>query len=118
MVSKKGRKKMFSTSRKISCPLGRMSCFSQNCFLLIPIMVSSSSKIALTKNTVSTRQKISSFFENRFPPIPVMVSTSQKYLRSKFPQDRILDFNDPSFRLVKTDFLASGNVFFCSEFFL
>ena len=36
-------------SRKLSSPLGRMSLFSQNCFLLIPIMVSASSEIGLTK---------------------------------------------------------------------
>ena len=47
-VSEKWREKMFSTSRKITCPLARMSSFSQNCFPLIPIMVSTSSE-ALTK---------------------------------------------------------------------
>ena len=40
---------MFSINRKINCPLARMSSLSQNCFLLIPIMVSASSEIALTK---------------------------------------------------------------------
>ena len=65
MVSKKWRKKMFSNNQKINCPLARMRSFSQNRFLLIPITVSTSSKIALTKkNTFSTRRKISSFFEN------------------------------------------------------
>ena len=38
--SEKWTKKMISTSPKNSCPLARMSSFSQNCFLLIPIMVS------------------------------------------------------------------------------
>ena len=38
---------MVSTSRNISCPLAIMSSFSQNCLLLIPIMVSSSSEISL-----------------------------------------------------------------------
>ena len=42
-------KKMISTNQKISCPLARMSPFSQNCFFLIPIMVSTSSAIALAK---------------------------------------------------------------------
>ena len=65
IVSKKWRKKMFFNSQKINCPLARMKSFSQNRFLLIPITVSTSSKIALTKkNTFSTRQKTSSFFEN------------------------------------------------------
>ena len=48
-VSKKIEKKVISTSLKVRCPLAIMSSFSQNCFLLIPIMVSSSSEIALTK---------------------------------------------------------------------
>ena len=45
----KMEKKMVSTSRKISCPLARMSSFSQNCFFFIPKMVSTTSEIALTK---------------------------------------------------------------------
>ena len=40
---------MISTSQKVSCTLAIMSCFSQNCFFLIPTMVSTSSKIVLTK---------------------------------------------------------------------
>ena len=40
---------MFFNSQKINCPLARMKSFSQNRFLLIPITVSTSSKIALTK---------------------------------------------------------------------
>ena len=40
---------MFFATQKISCPLARISSFFQNYFLLIPIMVSTSSKIALTK---------------------------------------------------------------------
>ena len=42
-------KKMFCTAQKISCPLTRITSFFQNYFLLIPIMVSTSSKIVLTK---------------------------------------------------------------------
>ena len=38
--SLKNGKKMISTSQKNSYPLARMSSLSQNCFLLIPIMVS------------------------------------------------------------------------------
>ena len=50
---------MVSTSQKISCSVARISSSFENCFLQISIMVSTSSKIALTKkNTVSTRQKI------------------------------------------------------------
>ena len=50
---------MVSTSQKISCSVARISSSFENCFLQIPIMVSTSSKIVLTKkNTVSTRQKI------------------------------------------------------------
>ena len=45
----KMEKKVMPDSQKLSCPLGRMSLFSQNCFLLIPIMVSASSEIGLTK---------------------------------------------------------------------
>ena len=47
--SVKWREKIVCTSWKISFPLARMSFFSQNCFFLIPVMVSTSSKIALTK---------------------------------------------------------------------
>ena len=46
----KRRKKNISTSQKINCPLARMSFFSQNCLLHIPIMVSTNNEIALTKN--------------------------------------------------------------------
>ena len=51
-------KNTVSTSQKISCPPGRISSFFENYFPLIPIMASTSRKIALIKNTVSTRQKI------------------------------------------------------------
>ena len=47
-------------------------------FLLIPVMVSTNSEIALNKKYCFTRQKMSSFFETCFPLIPIMVSTSQK----------------------------------------
>ena len=47
-ISEKWRK-IISTGRKSSFPPARISCFFQNCFLLIPIMVSTSSKIVLTK---------------------------------------------------------------------
>ena len=40
---------MFFATKKISCTLARISSFFQNYFPLIPIMVSTSSKIALTK---------------------------------------------------------------------
>ena len=38
-------KKMVSTSQNISPPLARISYFFENCFPLIPIMVSASIKI-------------------------------------------------------------------------
>ena len=47
-ISEKWRK-IISTGRKSSFPPARISCFFQNCFLLIPIMISTSSKIVLTK---------------------------------------------------------------------
>ena len=40
-VSEKWRKKMISFSQKVSCPLAIMRSFSQNCFLLIPIILAS-----------------------------------------------------------------------------
>ena len=49
---KKKKKKIVPTSQKISCLLARISCFSENCFFLIPITFSTSSKIALTKKTL------------------------------------------------------------------
>ena len=48
---------MFFTTEKISCTLARISSFFQNYFPLIPIMVSTSSKIALTKKTALTSKK-------------------------------------------------------------
>ena len=42
-------KTVFFTTQKISCPLTRITSFFQNYFLLISIMVSTSSKIVLTK---------------------------------------------------------------------
>ena len=48
-LRKMEKKTMVFTSRKINCPLARISSFSQNCFLFIQIMVSTSSEIALTK---------------------------------------------------------------------
>ena len=58
-VSEKWRKRMVSTSREISFPLAKIRSFFENCFLLIPIMVSTRRKIALTKRyAVSFRQKI------------------------------------------------------------
>ena len=42
-------KKKIPTSQKNSCPLARMSSFSQNCFLLIPIMVSTQRKFTNQK---------------------------------------------------------------------
>ena len=47
--SLKNEEKLVSTSQKISCPLARINSFFENCFFLIPIMFSTSSKIALTK---------------------------------------------------------------------
>ena len=50
--------KMVCTSHKISYLLGKMSSFFKNYFLLIPLMVFASRKIALSKkNTVSVRKK-------------------------------------------------------------
>ena len=51
-------KKMVSNSPEISCPIARISFSFENCFLLIPIMVSTSRKIALIKKAVFTRQKL------------------------------------------------------------
>ena len=45
----KNEEKMISTSQHIRFPLARMSSFFQNRFLLIPMMVSTSSEIALIK---------------------------------------------------------------------
>ena len=45
----KNAKTMFSATQKISCLLARISSFFQNYFLLIQEMVSTSSKIVLTK---------------------------------------------------------------------
>ena len=46
-LRKMERKKMFCTIQKISFPPARMSSFSKNYFRLIPVMVSTSSEIAL-----------------------------------------------------------------------
>ena len=43
------KKKLVSTSQKISCPLARINSLFENCLFLIPIMFSTSSIIALTK---------------------------------------------------------------------
>ena len=48
-LSEKWREKIVSTSQKIICPIERMRSFYENCFLVIPILVSTSCKIALTK---------------------------------------------------------------------
>ena len=45
-------KTMFFTTQKISCPLIRITSFFKNYFLLISIMVSTSSKIVLTKKKI------------------------------------------------------------------
>ena len=46
------REKMVSATQKISCPLAIISCFFENCFLPIPIMASTSRKIALIKKAL------------------------------------------------------------------
>ena len=52
-VSEKWKKnKKVPTSQKISCLLARISSFLENCFFLIPVTFSTSSKIALTKKTL------------------------------------------------------------------
>ena len=51
-------KKMVFISQKISCPLATISS-SLDCLLLIPIMVSTSSQIALTKKILFPLSRIS-----------------------------------------------------------
>ena len=46
---RKMEKKMVSTSQKINCSFARMSCFIENYFLIIKVMLSNRNKIALTK---------------------------------------------------------------------
>ena len=64
--------------------------------------------------------RISSFFENCFPLIPRMASTAKNSSDQNTVSTRqnIGFQRNPLFRLVETDFLASGNVFFCAEFLL
>ena len=57
----KNGKKMISTGRKISFPPARISSFFQNYFYLILIIVSTSSKIALTKKILFPRGTRSCF---------------------------------------------------------
>ena len=52
-------KKLISTNQKVSCPLARMSSFSQNCFLLIP---KNSKKIGVHQ------QEYGSSLKNCLPP--------------------------------------------------
>ena len=75
-ASKKWKEKMVSTSQKISCPVARISSFL-DCLLLIPIMVSTSSKIALTKKILFPLSR-KSFCTSRFKDIKKYVSTIQK----------------------------------------
>ena len=73
---------MVSTSQKTSCPLARISSFFENCFPLIPIMASTSRKIALIKKTpfplgiksVSTSQ-MKDLLKNAFPLYEKVTST-------------------------------------------
>ena len=66
-------KKMVSNRRKISYPLARIRFFLENCFSLIPIMVSTSRKIALIKKLFSLHKKsvstsrVLDFLKNTFP---------------------------------------------------
>ena len=112
---------MVFTSWRISCPLARMSCYSQNCFLIIPIMASTSSEIALTKKYCFHQTKNKLFLWKLFSGnssdgfhLPKIV-----LIKTQFPQDRILYFNEILHSdLVEMDFLATGKVFFCSEILL
>ena len=70
-LRKMERKKMFCTIQKISFPPARMSSFSKNYFRLIPMMVSTSSEIALfplgrriLKNTFPLYGKAASTLKN------------------------------------------------------
>ena len=71
--SLKNGEKMISTSQRNSCPVARMSCFSQNCFLFILIMVSTQWN--------STDQKIQfplgkwRILKSRFPLYGITAST-------------------------------------------
>ena len=95
------QKKMACPSRKTSCPLARMSSFFENCFLVILIMVSTSSKMALTKEIlfpqgrksvctirikdyekyVSTIRKSCFRFKKFLKKSPKLVSTSKNMVR-------------------------------------
>ena len=69
-------KKMVFTSQKISCPLARISPFL-DCLLLISIMVSTSSKIALTKKILFPLNR-KSVCTSRMKDIQKYVSTTRK----------------------------------------
>ena len=69
-------KKMVFTSQKISCPLARINPFL-DCLLLISIMVSTSSKIALTKKILFPLNR-KSVCTRRMKDIQKYVSTTRK----------------------------------------
>ena len=72
----KMEKKMVFTSQKISCPLATISSFL-DCLLLFPIMVATSSQIALTKKMLFLLSRIS-VSTSRMKDIEKEVSTYGK----------------------------------------
>ena len=72
----KNGEKMVSSSQKINLPLATISFFFLFCFLLIPIMVSTNSKIALNKKTASNRKK--SAYTSRMKDIETYISIIRK----------------------------------------
>ena len=68
---------MVSTSQKIICPLARISSSLENYLLLIPITVSTSSKIALTKKILFSLSR-KSVCTSRMKDIEKYVSTLRK----------------------------------------
>ena len=72
----KMEKKMVFTSQKISCPQATISSFL-DCLLLFPIMVATSSKIALTKKMLFPLSRIS-VSTSRMKDIEKEVSTYGK----------------------------------------
>ena len=74
---RKMEKKMASSSQKIRYPLARISSFIENCFLLIPKMVSTSSKIAFFIKILFPQGR-KSFCTSRMNDIEKYVSTISK----------------------------------------
>ena len=70
------KKKLVSTSQKISCPRARINSFFENCLFLI--MFSTSSKIALTKKKILSSLRRKSFSNSWIKDTEKCIATIQK----------------------------------------